>query len=54
MDGITLYYMARELDNRLVGARIDKVQQPERDEIILTLRCLGENVNLLMSSSAGN
>ena len=54
MDGITLYYITKELDARLCGARIDKVQQPERDEIILTLRCPGENLNLLISSNAGN
>ncbi|MBQ3669327.1 MAG: NFACT family protein [Clostridia bacterium] len=53
MDGITIYYIAKELASRLVGARIDKVQQPERDEVILTLRCPGENLNLLLSSSAG-
>ena len=53
MDGITLHYMARELNERLTGARIDKIQQPERDEVILSLRCPGENVSLLISCSAG-
>ena len=53
MDGITLYYMARELNEKLCGARIDRIQQPERDEIILSLRCPGENVSLLISSAAG-
>ena len=48
MDGITIYYMARELKERLTGSRVDKVQQPERDEVILTLRCPGENLNLLI------
>ncbi|MBR4235636.1 MAG: NFACT family protein [Clostridia bacterium] len=52
MDGITFYHLAKELDARLSGARVDKVQQPERDEIILTLRCPGENLMLLLSSSA--
>ncbi|MBQ4451040.1 MAG: NFACT family protein [Clostridia bacterium] len=52
MDGITLYHIAKELNARLSGARIDRVQQPERDEVILTLRCPGENLSLLLSASA--
>ena len=52
MDGITLYHIAKELNERLSGARIDRVQQPERDEVILTLRCPGENLSLLLSASA--
>lgn len=52
MDGITFYHIAKKLDARLSGARIDKVQQPERDELILTLRCPGENLMLLLSASA--
>lgn len=52
MDGITFYFMAKELDAILTGARIDKVQQPERDEIVLSVRCAGENRMLLLSASA--
>ena len=52
MDGITFYHICRELDARLSGARVDKIQQPERDELILTLRCPGENLMLLLSASA--
>ena len=52
MDGITLYHLSKELDRRLSGARVDKIQQPERDEVLLTLRCPGENLVLLISASA--
>lgn len=53
MDGITVGFIARELASKLVGGRIDKVVQPERDEIILTVRSQGENHPLLLSASAG-
>lgn len=52
MDGVTLNLIARELDALLAGGRVDKVSQPERDEIILTVRNGGENHLLLLSASA--
>ena len=53
MDGLTLGYIARALRAELTGARIDKAQQPERDELILTLRNHGKNLMLLLSANAG-
>lgn len=53
MDGVTFHLIARELDALLAGGRVDKVTQPERDEVILTIRSQGENHNLLLSASAG-
>ena len=52
LDGITLSFVARELNGLLAGGRIDKVVQPERDEIILTVRNQGRNCQLLLSASA--
>ena len=52
MDGFTLGFIARELDSMLAGGRIDKVVQPERDEIIITVRNAGRNMQLLLSASA--
>lgn len=51
MDGYTLHFVARELDGILAGGRIDRVTQPERDELILTVRSRGENHQLLLSAS---
>lgn len=51
MDGLTLGAMARELNHMLEGGRVDRVQQTERDELILTLRAQGKNHKLLLSSS---
>lgn len=52
MDGLTLGFIAEELNSRLAGGRIDRVSQPERDEIILTVRNEGRNMQLLLSASA--
>ena len=53
IDGLTLGLIAAELRNNLVGGRIDRIVQPERDEVILTVRNNGVNHQLLMSASAG-
>ena len=53
LDGITLGFMADELSRELVGGRIDRITQPERDELILTIRNNGKNMLLLLSASAG-
>lgn len=46
--------LAYELNNRLAGARVDKIQQPEKEEIVLNLRAGRENVRLSISSGANN
>lgn len=51
LDGAFLYALLGELDG-LVGARIDKIYQPSKDEIILSMRSKSANLKLLMSASA--
>lgn len=51
LDGIFLYSLTNELKKELIGSKIDKINQPEKDEIILTIRGK-ENKKLLISSSA--
>ena len=46
--------MAEELNNRLPGGRIGKIQQIKRDTIILHIRASGENYRLLISSNASS
>ena len=53
LDGFTLGLIARELNGTLAGGRIDRVVQPERDELSLTVRNGGANHMLLLSASAG-
>lgn len=53
LDGLTLGFIARELKDALVGGRIDRVTQPERDELNLVIRNNGQNHLLLLSASTG-
>ncbi len=52
LDGMTLGFVCRELSARLVGGRVDRVQQPERDELHLLIRSLGENHRLVLCAGA--
>ncbi len=54
MDGLTIGFAARELHAALVGGRIDKVTQPEKDTIILLIRAGSENKKLLLCASPNN
>lgn len=51
MDGFTLSFMQRELRDTLLGGRVDKVNQPERDALLLLIRS-GGNHKLLLSANA--
>lgn len=53
-DGIVLNSLSKELKRMLVGAKIDKVHQPEKDEICLKIRAREENYKLVISASASN
>ncbi|MCL2278078.1 MAG: NFACT family protein, partial [Oscillospiraceae bacterium] len=55
LDAICLSALKDELCDKLIGARIDKVQQPERDQIILSLRS-GKSgaMRLLLSAGMGD
>ena len=51
-DGVVLSAMVHELTEKLQQARIDRVLQPEREEIHLVLRQPGQNYRLLLSAQA--
>lgn len=51
LDGITTQYLSNELDMALRGARIDKIYQPEKYDLVLHLRSDNENMRLLLSSN---
>lgn len=54
LDGIYLNQLLRELTPILLGSRVDKIHQPSRDCIVITLRTMGQGTKkLLLSSSAG-
>ncbi|MBR3293074.1 MAG: NFACT family protein [Oscillospiraceae bacterium] len=50
LDAITLHALCKELAPALAGAKIDKVQQPERDLLLLSLRTLQGNKKLLIAA----
>jgi predicted ribosome quality control (RQC) complex YloA/Tae2 family protein len=52
LDGIFLHSITSELKQYLIGSKIDKVNQPEKDEINLTIRGSGFNKKLLISASS--
>lgn len=54
IDSITLTAALRELAPQLEGARIDKIQQPERDVLIFTVRTSSGNRKLLISAGSGS
>lgn len=51
LDAICLRAVAQELTEAVVGARVEKVHQPDRDEIILALRGSTGAKRLLISAS---
>ncbi len=51
LDGLTLGFVARELNGLLQGGRIDRVAQPEKDMVLITVRSGGANHKLLINAS---
>ncbi|MBP2639946.1 MAG: Fibronectin-binding domain protein [Firmicutes bacterium] len=51
LDGLSLSFVVQELHNRLIGGRIDKIFQPQKTTLLLTIRLANETVRLLLSAS---
>ena len=51
-DGITIACMVHELSEKLVGGRITKISQPEKEEVLLTVKSLTGQHRLFISASA--
>ncbi len=54
LDGIVTRAVVYELNNNILGGKIEKVYQPENDEILINIRRKGENYKLLLSASSNN
>lgn len=53
-DGIVIANLLHELKNNLLGGRINKIAQPEKDELIITIKGQSrEPYKLLLSAGAG-
>ncbi|MDR1766094.1 MAG: NFACT RNA binding domain-containing protein [Lachnospiraceae bacterium] len=52
-DGIVVANLAHELRDKLTGARIQKIAQPEKDELLITLKGGKDTYKLLISANGG-
>ncbi len=54
LDGIVTRAIVKELKDTLLGGRIDKIYQHEKDEILLNIYSKGKNNKLIISASSNN
>ena len=54
LDAVVIHAIRDELEKELIGARIDKVQMPERDVLLLSVRGNMGNRKLLLSANTGS
>lgn len=52
LDGIYLYSLIKEIKGEILNCRVDKINQPEKDEIILSFKVNRKNKKLLISASS--
>lgn len=52
LDGIFLYHLKNEISDFSVDSRVDKIHQPSRDELVITLRSREGSRRLLISCNA--
>lgn len=50
LDGIFLNSIVNDLYKKLVGGRVDKIHQPDKNEIVISIRSKGENHKLLITA----
>lgn len=50
IDGAYLHCLRQEIETRLQGARVDKIHQPSKEELVLALRSLSGNFKLYLSA----
>jgi predicted ribosome quality control (RQC) complex YloA/Tae2 family protein len=54
LDALTLSALRQELEGTVKDMKIDKIQQPEQDQILLSLRGYGPASKLLLSAGTGD
>lgn len=54
LDGIAISSIVHELKETVMNGRIDKIYQPEADEIIVSVRSFRNNVKLLLTANASH
>lgn len=51
-DGLFFRSLAKELSDTLMGGKIDKIHQPEKDELLIHIRAGAQNLKLKISADA--
>ncbi|MCR5757713.1 MAG: NFACT family protein [Selenomonas sp.] len=54
LDGFSMHPLVRELNNTLAGGRIDKITQPNKQSVVLSIRQPGQNHQLHISINSQN
>lgn len=52
LDGIVISNIVSELSNALIGGRIDKIYQPEKDELLLSVRSQKDAYKLFLTANS--
>lgn len=50
LDGIFLRHLKAEIENNVLGGRVDKIYQPSRDELVFVMRTFDGSFKLLLSA----
>ena len=53
-DAVTVRCLTNELRENLINGRIDKIHQPEKDEITIHIRTLSDSFKLVISASSAH
>lgn len=53
-DGIVTNAIVNEFSSTIVGGRVDKIYQPEKDEILMFIHRMGINYRVVLSASSNN
>ena len=51
-DGITVAAVVKQLNDTVLDGRLSKISQPEKDELLLTIKNEGRQYRLMMSADA--
>ncbi|OAA89243.1 Rqc2 family fibronectin-binding protein [Clostridium coskatii] len=51
LDGIFIHSVLKELKEKILGGKVEKINQPEKDEIVLSIKNGRKNYKLLLSAS---
>lgn len=54
LDGVFLRHIKKELEQRLIGSKVDKIYQPARDQLIFAMRSREGTDKLLLSARANS